>query len=99
MRQPRVTRRDIASFKLDAVYGIYNGIAAFNLYAIYGFSVFPDADILRACQRLKLRASDFRSGLKIQIHIFLRTAGCHENRPVVMVDSVKRLLAQISIEV
>ena len=98
-RQPCVIRLDIAPPKLDAVYGIYDRIAAFNLYAIYGFSVFPDTDMPRAGQRLKLRASDARSGLKVKIHIFLRTAGSHENRPVVMVDSIKRLLAQISIEV
>ena len=92
-------RRDIAPPQFDTVYGIYNGIATFNLYAIYGFSVFPDTDIPRAGQRLKPSTSDVRSGLKVKIHIFLRTVGGHENRPVVMVDSVKRLFAQISIEV
>ena len=92
-------RRDITPSKLDAGYGIYNGIAAFNLYAIYGFSVLSDTDILRAGQRLKLSTSDVRSGLKVQIHIFLRTVVGHENRPVVMVDSVKRLLTQIGNEV
>ena len=55
-------------------------------------------DILRAGQRLKLSTSDVLSGLKVQIHIFLRTVVGHENRPVVMVDSVKRLLTRIDIE-
>ena len=91
-------RRDITPPQFDAVYGIYNGIAAFNLYTIYGFSVLSDTDILRACQRLKLSTSYVRSGLKVQIHIFLRTVVGHENRPVVMVDFVKRLLTQIGIE-
>ena len=91
-------RYDITPPQFDAVYGIYNGIAAFNLYAIYSFSILSDTDILRAGQRLKLGASDVRSGLKVQIHIFLRTVAGHENRPVVMVDSVKRLLTQIGIE-
>ena len=98
-RQPCVIRRDIALSQFGAVYGIYGGLAAFHLYAIYRFAVFPDTDALRASQRLKLRTSDVRPGLKVQIHIFLRTPRHYENRPVVMIDSIKRLFAQISIEV